>query len=297
MNTIERGMKPTLNGKDLDDCTRAELRDALYAHYTIQPPRAVVVVATPSGGQSFDVHNDSIFRFAPYNAVHNVRTLPFRATGSNIANNQNELLKGAYKLGATHVLFFENDESIDGNGDAIMRLLQHDKDIVGATYMFKTPGETPLQINVEAMGMELPTTDDAGVTTQKKIDFRSLYTRPELSKVAGLPIGMLMVRMGAFEKIIEMQPDLPMFYHDTTHDKRVRTTDYVFCTNALKAGLDIWLDAPLSLRIKHWGMFPYQFPAAPPEGGFEDFDPDSYNETLAKGAAIPLRETRIAVSK
>lgn len=243
------GFVPLINGRPPSDVSRPELEAAFIEMATPRKPEYTVIVGTPSGGSSMDAHHEMIFRLAPYCVMHSIRIIPVRCTGSNIANNQNNIMRAAIEYKADYVLLLENDETIDGDPDFLVRLIRHRKDIVGATYMFKEYDK------IRAMGVELDGSN---------LDWTSLYSRPEVSEVMGLPAGCLLISRRVIDTLAEHTH--PWFYHDVIGGtKQVRTTDYVFCGMARKAGFQVWLDAPLSLRIKHWGLFPYQFPPTAPE--------------------------------
>jgi hypothetical protein len=229
-------------------------------------PRATVIIGTPSGGMVNDEFNETMFRMQAAMHGHGVRLIPARCSGSHLSHNQNNILKAARDVNkklvdagdppVDAIFFYETDEGIRDPEDAIARLVDHNVDIVGATYCFKKPDR------IEVMGVELDGTP---------IDWLSLYTRPELSEVAGLPIGALLIRMNVFD-VIEHQciPDwakeygrLPAFYSDiaaTGEGPIPRTSDYTFCSRSRTCGFKIWLDARLSLQIDHYGAYPYRLP-------------------------------------
>lgn len=246
-------------------------------------PKAVIVVGTPSSGSSPDEFNETMSRIERANRYpFNSEFLLARVScqGSSIAHNQNNVVKAARDLSAQlakdgirpvdAILFIENDESFRNAEEVVARLWNHNKDIVGATYAFK------FHDRIRAMGVELPIRDETGkeIVEAQNIDWMSLYHREPLTKVLALPIGALMIRMNVFDAMDAQQVKttdetgqeqvsdrLPPFYHDVHYGLRVvRTTDYVFCCRANALGFDVWLDAPLSLEIEHWGKYPYAFP-------------------------------------
>lgn len=233
-----------------------------------QGPEAVIVLGTPSSGFSPDEFNQTMMRmqFASRGKYHIV---PVSCQGSSIAHNQNNIVKGAREVsaqlqseghrGVDAIFFIENDESFRNAEEVIDRLWMSGKDIVGATYCFKFPDR------IRVMGVE---------ENGDPIEWLSLYHREPLTKVLALPIGALMVRMNVFDELdkevfqgidqngeILTMTEAPVFQHDIHFStKLVRTTDYVFCCRARKAGFDVWLDAPLSLEIEHWGKYPFSLP-------------------------------------
>lgn len=232
-------------------------------------PEAVIVIGTPSGGMAFDEYVQSLFAMQFGAASGRYHLIPVQCQGSAIAHNQNNIIKGAREAsallksrgqrGVDAIFFYENDEQFIDPESVIDRLWKSGKEIVGATYCYKD------RDRIRAMGVEL----DA-----KPIDWLSLYHREPLTEVLALPSGALFVRMEVFDKLDAEEftalnhdgeamtiTGAPIFQHDIHFGlKLVRTTDYVFCSRAAKAGYKIWLDARLSLEIEHWGKYPYAFP-------------------------------------
>lgn len=232
-------------------------------------PEAVIVIGTPSGGMAYDEYVQTLFAMQFGAASGKYHLIPVQCQGSAIAHNQNNIIKGAREAskelqsrghrGVDAILFLENDESFLDPESVIDRLWTSGKDIVGATYCYKDANR------IRVMGVE---------ADGKPIDWLSLYHREPLSEVLALPSGALFVRMGVFDKLDaeeftalshDGQPmtitEAPIFQHDIHFGlKLVRTTDYVFCSRAAKAGFKIWLDAPLSLEMLHWGKYPFAVP-------------------------------------
>lgn len=232
-------------------------------------PIATIVIGTPSGGTAMDEYIQSLFSIQFGAASRRYHLIPVQCQGSLVAHNQNNIIKAAREASemlkargqrpVDAIFFYENDEAFLDPESVIDRLWQSGKDIVGATYCYKD------RARIRAMGVE---------ADGKPIDWLSLYHREPLTEVLALPSGALFVRMGVFDALDreeftalshEGQPmtitEAPIFQHDIHFGlKLVRTTDYVFCSRAAKAGFKIWLDAQLSLEIEHWGKYPFAFP-------------------------------------
>jgi hypothetical protein len=232
-------------------------------------PEATIVIGTPSGGTAYDEYIQSLFAMNFGAERRRYHLIPVQCQGSAIAHNQNNIVKGAREAdallksrgqrGVDAIFFYENDEAFLDPENVIDRLWKSGKDIIGATYCFKD------KARIRAMGVECD---------GKPIDWLSLYHREPVSEVLALPSGALFVRMGVFDKLDaeeftalshEGEPmtitGAPIWQHDIHFGlKLVRTTDYVFCSRAAKAGYKIWLDAQLSLEIEHWGKYPYAVP-------------------------------------
>lgn len=243
-----------------------------------KPKRPRVLIATPHMGQACTatfVSIMSIFR------VTNPDEMEMRwegCAGSNIAENQNVLVGLARDWEATHILFVEADMAFPGM--ALTWLLSHKKDIIGCSYPFKdhdllAKNLADQKANLRYMGHELGGAD---------ILFKNLVDGETPRKVNFIPMGLTLISMEAIEqveryrrsKVTLTMPEgmkASVFVHGEAAiegNKRttVTTTDSTFCHNAREAGLDIWLDARLSLMVEHigtanYGMLPETW--VPPE--------------------------------
>ena len=113
-------------------------------------------------------------------------------------------------------------------GDALLRLLAHDKDIVGAEYNFRSlplkPTATPI----------------TNITDTSK-----------LYKANVVATGLLLIKMSVFDKLEE-----PYFQFGRDKDWRiVHGEDAWFCQQAITAGFDVWCDP--TLQVKHVGEYLY----------------------------------------
>lgn len=231
-----------------------------------------VLLGTPSTGQVSEGYLESVF--ALLGACDPDRVLVWRrmSMGSNICENQNTLIDMAEDEKADYVLLWESDVAVPA--EALARLLVQKKEIIGATTLFK---EHDLLADLLAekersprvMGFELD---------GKPITFASLKEgQPghRVRKVAGIPMGFTLIKASAFDKVraivadrtnhagltsaMENPPKPPLFRHAVAYAEGNRrgkssTTDMTFCGDARDAGLDIWLDADLSLSTQHLGM-------------------------------------------
>ena len=114
-----------------------------------------VLIGTTSAGSSMDVHNAAVLAAATYASGHGIRCLPQTVFGSNLAVNENTLAKCAMDMGADYWLSVENDVTFPE--DAVVRLVAHGKDIVGATTLWKewAPVESYRRDECRVMGLEL----------------------------------------------------------------------------------------------------------------------------------------------
>ena len=241
-------------------------------------PRPKILIATPHAGSCLWVFHQSTIEIYRKTNPETALIYDRGCQGSNIAENQNSLCDMARDNGMDYIFFVETDMGFPG--EALMMLLSHKKDIVGATYPYKDHDLLARNLadekaNLRYMGRELDLSP---------ITFRSLVEGEAVRKVDFVPMGCTLISMAAIERVMDYRtsqcnPPLPEgvrsapFRHVEAilpDYKRpaVSTTDSTFCSDARAAGLDVWLDARLSLMVEHhglasYGMLPHTW--APPE--------------------------------
>ena len=142
--------------------------------------------------------------------------------GCEIASSRNRAVHEARKVKATHLLFVDYDMFFDP--ETISKLLEQDKDIIGAAYnMRKDPPKST------AVPIETPAPED----------------KPFKCHILGT--GLMLINMKVFDTfespwfIFAWQKDGTMLYGE----------DSFFCQKAIAAGTDVWADP--TLGVKHIG--------------------------------------------
>jgi len=148
--------------------------------------------------------------------------LPIATSGCYIEDNRNGLVNFFLnsKIPLTHVLWIDTDMQFPEDG--LLRLLAHDKDIVGANYRTRTPPYACAGIY------------EYGDTETMK---------PGLRKMRQIPTGFLLVKFEVFQKL-----PFPWFKPGLHNEAR---DDVYFCRLAQEHGYDIWCDNDLSKEIVH----------------------------------------------
>lgn len=160
-----------------------------------------------------------------------------RCEGSRITSNRNRLAADARAKGATHIFFVDSD--MDFPPDALLRLLAHDKDIVGATTC-KRGDEDGIPI-----GQALGVGDANGV--------KEIKTGCGLIEMVAMGCCFMLIKMEVFDKI-----KLPAFYEPPNYDiEDAWGEDITFCKIARENGYQIWMDFDLSTQLGHWGKKRY----------------------------------------
>lgn len=156
--------------------------------------------------------------------------------GGYVALNRNNLVRQAKEWGATHLMFIDNDQTFKPS--ALQRLLDHDKDIVGAPYNARQVEGQPLISTVKL-------TDDY---TSGKYDFNAQMP-PQLFKCYGLGTGMMLIKMSTFEALKEP------YFEEYEDEHGHHTEDIEFCRRAIKKGFDVWCSP--TIPVGHIGVKVY----------------------------------------
>jgi hypothetical protein len=156
----------------------------------------------------------------------------------------------------SHLLFIDAD--IGFSPDAVLRLIAHNRPIVGATYAKKALG--PVQFAVSLLPV-------------------ARQTESGLVEVNGLPGGFLMIQRAAAERMAGAYRDLAFQPKDGQEggeawrdhlfnifgaelSERTRwSEDIAFCRRWVAIGGKVWLDPHILLQ--HWGMACFTGHAAP----------------------------------
>ena len=160
---------------------------------------------------------------------HNV--LNVRST--NWLQNRHRLARHAQNGGYTHLMFLDHDMTFPT--DALIRLLGHDRDIVGAVYPKRAPPHT-------IVGEPLGAWQFAGLTEMDFIGF-----------------GVSLLKVEAFADLSS-----PLFTIDWNPDTdEWSSEDAPFCRRVRAAGRSVWADMDLSREVTHIGQEHYvmQIPA------------------------------------
>jgi hypothetical protein len=145
-----------------------------------------------------------------------------------IKNAHAHLVENAQAFGATHLFLVETDNAFPK--DALARLLAHDKDIVGSTYLTRSEPHVPMGMTTEGRA---PDVSGGGL-------------RP----MNALPMGVTLIDMAVFGKMEQPWWREPYM----AEVNRFATDDYDFCNRARELGFEVWLDATLAMETGHIGQ-------------------------------------------
>jgi hypothetical protein len=142
----------------------------------------------------------------------------------DVVANRTAMVKEAIERGNTHILFVDSDMYFPS--DAVLKLLAHNKDIVGVEYNKR---KFPLELAVD---------------TGEHQD--TLYQ----AKAVGT--GLLLIKLSIFEK---MKDDVWFNFGRNAEGETVMGEDVWFCNVAWDAGFEVWCDP--TIKTGHIGEYIY----------------------------------------
>jgi hypothetical protein len=150
-----------------------------------------------------------------------------------LPDQRNSLVRRAQQHGATHILWMDADMTFPK--DALVRLLDHDKDIVGTNYSTRRPPNIPTAER-EGEGLIYITPGAAG-----------------LLEVSRMGFGLVLTKIGIYDTI--EKPYFSLAYRPQFDD--FTGEDVFFCRKAKEAGFTSFIDLQLSQQVGHLGEFRY----------------------------------------
>ena len=162
-------------------------------------------------------------------------------SGTLLHDIRNMIARDATSDGAADYLFWLDDD-VRFPDDALLRLLAHGKDLVGAQYVTKS----------------IPPRATAKVLTEDGLDYYDFPSGPNdtgLAKVDVLPFGCALVKAHVFASLPTPWFSMPW---SPRHNCHVGEDTY-FCTAAGAAGFTPFVDHDLSRCLKHVGPVEYEW--------------------------------------
>lgn len=169
---------------------------------------------------------------------------------SMITSARSLLAEAAESLGADYLLFLDSDMTFPQ--DTPQRLLAHNKDIVGATYVRRGP---PYDLLGHAVDEK--TAASTG-----------------LIEMTHLPTGCLLIKMSVFKDFVA-----PYFRFRFDEEKKfTHGEDFVFSEDARAKGYKLWCDMDLTRDIGH--LFQYELK---PEDAIRVREAEARQKAVANG--------------
>ena len=189
---------------------------------------ATVVIAIPSGDM---VHAHFAMSLAGMCYSPGARIAITNGQSSVVAAARNQCVDAALQLSTEYLFFLDSDMIFPVH--TLARLLSHNKDIVGGTYVRRHPPHLMLG---HFKG------------SPEKID-----TTVDLIEMDAMPTGCLLIKT---EILRRMKRPIFRFGVDELANEIIGE-DITFCRMARKLGYTVWLDMPLSMQLKHIGSYAY----------------------------------------
>jgi glycosyltransferase involved in cell wall biosynthesis len=145
------------------------------------------------------------------------------AKNSIVANARNHLVKACLEVNADYLLMIDSDMVFPPN--TLDRLVAHNKDVVGGTYVRRGPP-------FDNLGQSIPEHEERSTG---------------LVKMFKMPTGCLLIKTSVFARLKR-----PYFnYTDNEEMGCVNGEDMVFSDKLRAAGYSIWCDLDLSVELRH----------------------------------------------
>jgi hypothetical protein len=227
-----------------------------------------VAICLPSTGTHESECALSLAAMTIINRYHGLNQSLMGQQQAGIADSRNTLVRSALEIGADYLFWVDSDMAFEPTG--MLRLLEHDKDIVGATYPRRVP---PYIINGRPV--------------------KGAIFEEDLQEMEFLPFGFMLVKADVFRTLPEpwffesypwpgspadqicaalegaMNADLPPAFIAGVEELALRHNivdgegkakltanrgeDGNFCRKARRGGYQVWCDSALSREMIHVG--------------------------------------------
>lgn len=177
----------------------------------------------------------------------------YMSAGTYVHRSREQLAEKALQAGADYILWVDADMRFPP--DALVRLLLHDKDMVG--------------INYSKRGLPAEFVATKHVDWETDEESEKCVTRSDstgLESVDAIGFGLVLMRTHVFKRLAS---ERPWFWYEMKGYGHIGE-DVYFCRLVKEAGLDIYVDHDLSRECSHIGSLEYMTAHAEDalEGGF-----------------------------
>ena len=198
---------------------------------------AKIFIATPAfTGMTHVLYTLSLAHTATHLAFAGHETIiRIHSSGSLLIMERNSLLDAFLQTECTHILCIDSD--MGWRHEAVLSMLEHDKDFVAGCY--------PIRKKPDTFHFQAVEKDDG-----------SLVTEGPLVKMLYIPAGFMLIKRHVIEEMQRKLTHLNYESADPSCGGRIQCAlfnteivdgilwgeDYVFCRHARHAGFDIWVD-------------------------------------------------------
>lgn len=223
--------------------------------------------------------------FALYGTGHSI--LKLIKNGVRVEEAQGEALQKAMEESCVGVLFWEDDMVVPVRAAApgvqgfnpLLRLLSHDKDIIGAPYITRTKPPRPVMAMADKNGLPTNLQDESLYGLDSSEPFQCPFIGTGFTWISRRAILRMMQAYGddcskffepesvcyyepeflrGLEEQLEIGATAAELLGFIKHEQRLgrwMKQDYAFCARAREAGIEIWID-PI-FDAQHLGTYGY----------------------------------------
>ncbi len=156
--------------------------------------------------------------------------LPIGSSGAYVEQNRNGIVQYAMNTGIEFDWLFWMDTDMIFPPDTLLRLIAHDKDIIGCNYRTRTPPYLYTGHYLDERGND-------------SLDLENVF-RPGVVQMSQLPTGLLLTRFSVYQR-----PEWNGIWFDAS--TRGPRDDIYFCRFAKSLGYTIWCEQDLTAKVRH----------------------------------------------
>lgn len=243
-----------------------------------QPRRPRVTVCVPSGDTWKGTTAAAAMAMVSYSTQHGVLCSVLNVQTSIVSHARNSTVKLALESGCDYLMFLDSDMKFPP--DTLIRLLKHDKMIVGATYNKKTPGKDGKYETLGRMKGERPAVIGDGIVEAHMMPGGVMLVKADVYRRMHWPWYAECYRWSGadgLEAFKHMLRDYfaeipPMSVITELEDSQLGawikdnyaidkgddsipmiSEDYFFCRKATRHGIPVFCDLGLTYEISHIG--------------------------------------------
>jgi hypothetical protein len=252
------------------------IAEQLLKDLEAQKPRRVRVALCIPSGRTWEAQTATcVAAMAAYTAMAGIDTGVLNMQTSLISHSRNKTVESVLEENFDYLFWFDSDMEVPP--DTILRLLKHQKDIVGATYNKRTPREDG---TYQTLGqMKGPKRDLLGGGLQEaeilpggvllvKADVYRKMTRPWYGEAYAWPGADLWAGFKAMCKDYwaeEITDEALASIEGTLFERGIRSAahqgaecqfigeDVFFCRKCIRQGYQLWCDLDVTFKTRHFG--------------------------------------------
>lgn len=183
--------------------------------------------------------------------------------GSHINRLRNQFIKSFLSTDADYIFFIDAD--VSGFDKIILKLLKHNKKIIGSTYPIKQFNKKLVEYNLKNNIHPFEDICDLNLNLLNQDYEKIIKSREEIVSVRHLPAGCLMIKksfilkmINKVEKYIENNKTYYNFFHSYVKDGRYLSEDYGFCELMREIDPSLNIYCLIDGNLNHTGTFTFK---------------------------------------